>query len=179
VTFSIIGIVGGLAVIMGVLTFLRRHRRMREAIEDEEFFEKYPNGEGDFGDVPHTPPGFGTTSITEISTSAASPDAYPDRAIHYGQSNPSTVLNPVDYGIAYPPSASAGGGSKAYEVRQSQSLPSSSHPFANPTNASFTTAVPPVSSPRHTPGRAQEMVTTDSYYGPNTAGVGAGAGYAQ
>jgi hypothetical protein len=165
---------------MGVLTFLRRHRRAREAIEDEEFFEKYQSGDGDFGDVPHTPPGFGTASVTEISTSAAPPDAYPDRAIHYGQSNPSTVLNPVDYGIAYPPSASAGGSGNAHEnVRSSQSLPSASHPFANPANASFTTAAPPKSFPRSALGRAQEMVTTDSYYGPNTAGVGAGAGYAQ
>ena len=164
---------------MGVLTFLRRHRRAREAIEDEDFFEKYPSGDGDFGDVPHTPPGFGTTSITELSTNAASPDAYPDRSIHYGQSNPSTVLNPVDYGISYPPSAPAGEGGKAYEVRQSRQSQSlrTSHPFANPNNV--TTAAPPVSFPRHTPGRAQEMVTTDSYYGPNTAGVGAGAGYAQ
>lgn len=165
---------------MAVLTFLRRHRRSREAIEDEEFFEKYPSGDGDFGDVPHTPPGFGTASIPESSTSAAPLDAYPDRAVHYGQPDPSTVLNPVDYGIAYPPSAAASGSGNAYEhVEPSHSLPPASHPFADPANASFTTTAPPVTFPRPFAGRAQEMVTTDSYYGPNGAGVGAGVGYAQ
>lgn len=180
-TFTIIGIVGGLAAIMAVLTVMKRHRRARAAIEDEEFFEKYPSG--DFGSEPHSPPGFGTGSIPDITMTAATPDAYPDREIHYGQSNSNAVFTPVDYGIAYPPpgapddnSTPASGSGNAYE----DAAPSHSHPFADPANASYTTAAPPVTFPRPTYGRAQEMVSTDSYYGPNSAGVGAvGVGYAQ
>ena len=191
-TFSIIGILGGLAVIMTVLTIMKRRRRRRGrgryAIEDEEFFEKYPSGDPN-EPVPHLPPGFGSgsaaASITDFNMSAAPVDAYPDRTIHYGQSNPDAVLNPVDYGIAYPPGAAnstpANGNRSAYEESGSEySVPSASHPFAAPANTSGPTAAPQVSSPRPFAGRAQEMVTTDSYYGPNTAGVGAGGvGYAQ
>jgi hypothetical protein len=184
-TFGIIGIVGGLAAIMAVLAILKRHRRTREAIENEEFFEKYQGG--DFGGEP-TPPGFGTTSLSasemDVNTTAASPDAYPDRAIHYGQSNSGTVLNPVDYGIAYPPSAADDNSTSATRsgnmFEDVELSHSSSHPFADPANVSFATAAPQVTYSRPTPGRAQEMVAIDSYYGLNSAGVGAGGmGYAQ
>jgi len=192
-TFSIVGILGGLAVIMTVLAIMKRRRRSRGryAIEDEEFFEKYPSA--DLNEpVPHIPPGFGTGSaeatITDFNMSAAPADAYPDRAIHYGQSNAGAVLNPVDYGIAYPPGAAnnnnstpaIGNGNTHEESGSEYSVPSASHPFADPANTSGLTAAPPVKYPRSIPGRAQEMVTTDSYYGPNSAGVGAGSvGYAQ
>ena len=190
-TFSIVGILGGLAVIMTVLTMMKRRRRGRRgryAIEDEEFFEKYPSG--DLNEpVPHLPPGFGTGSATpsimDVNMSAAPTDAYPDRAFHYGQSSTGAVLDPVDYGIAYPPGAADNNNSTppiqndntSEESGSEYSLHSTSHPFADPVNTSGPTAAPPV---RPFAGRAQEMVTTDSYYGPNSAGVGAGGvGYAQ
>jgi hypothetical protein len=168
---------------------MKRHRRVRQAKEDEEFFEKYPSI--DFTEpVPHTSQGFGTLSAAsdmDFSMNAAPPDAYPDRAVHYGQTNPGAVLNPGDYGISYPPSTANknstpanGNGSTHEDTESAYSTPSASHPFTDPANTSATTAAPPVTYPRYVPGRAQEMVTTDSYYGPNSAGVGAGAvGYAQ
>jgi hypothetical protein len=178
---------------MAVLTVMKRRRRARFAIEDEEFFEKYPSV--DLNEpVPHIPPGFGTgstaESITDFNMSAAPApaDAYPDRAIHYGQSNAGVVLNPVDYGIAYPPGAANNNNStpairngNTYEDTESEySVPSASHPFADPANTSGPTAAPPVTYPRTIPGRVQEMVTTNSYYGPNSAGLGAGGvGYAE
>lgn len=185
VTFSIVGIVGGLAVIMALLTLKRRRRRARYAIEDEEFFEKYPSV--DLNEpVPPTPPGFGTgsaePSVMDVNTSAALADTYPDRAVHYGQSDAGAVLNPVDYGIAYPPSAAnnshlaSGNGNTREDTESQYSVPSGSHPFADPTNTSGPTAAPPVTYSRPIQGRAQEMVTIDSYYGTNSAGVGAGAG---
>ena len=194
VTFSIVGILGGLAVIMGVLTLLRRRRRARRgryAIEDEEFFEKYPNP--DFNEpVPHLPPGFGSgsaaASITDVNMNAAPADAYPDRAIHYGQSNDDAVLNPVNYGIAYPPGAAHDNnstpalrnGNTIEESGSEYSVPSAAHQFADHTTTSGPSAAPPVPASRPFAGRVQEMVTTDSYYGPNSAGVGAGGmGYAQ
>jgi hypothetical protein len=172
----------------------RRGRRGRYAIEDEEFFEKYPSP--DFNEpVPHIPPGFGSgsaeASIMDVNMSAAPADAYPDRAFHYGQSaqsNGGAVLNPVDYGIAYPPGAAHDNnstpairyGNTHEESGSEYSVPSGSHPFADPANSSAPSAAPPVTTPRPFAGRAQEMVTTDSYYGPNSAGVGAsGMGYAQ
>lgn len=176
----------------------RRGRRGRYAIEDEEFFEKYPNP--DFSEpVPHLPPGFGSgsaeASMIDVNmnaasnkASAASADAYPDRAIHYGQSSDGGVLNPIDYGIAYPPGAAHDNnstlairnGNPLEESGSEYSVPSGSHPFADPTNVSGPSAGPSVTIPRPFAARAQEMVTTDSYYGPNSAGVGAGGmGYAQ
>lgn len=193
-TFSIIGILAGLAIVMGTLTLLKRYRRRRTAADDE-FFEKYSNaGYGSTGGDGSLlePAGFGLdplgVSATDIRTTAATSDAYPDRAIHYGEPPSGTVLHPVDYGIAYPPDAapdnsSPAGGSGgrqeyAYHAGRMQPVPASSaHPFADPANATHTARAPPV---RPNPGRAMEMVTTDSYYGPNTAGVGAGSiGYAQ
>jgi hypothetical protein len=122
----------------------------------------------------------------DISTSAAPLDAYPDRAVHYGQSNSGTVLNPVDYGIAYPPRAAddnstpATGSGNVNVFEDVELSLSASHPFADPANTSFANAAPPVTYSRPTPGRAQEMVAIDSYYGLNSAGVGAGGmGYAQ
>ncbi|KAI0277335.1 hypothetical protein BGY98DRAFT_980288 [Russula aff. rugulosa BPL654] len=155
VTFSIVGILGGLAVIMGVLTLLRRRRRARRgryAIEDEEFFEKYPNP--DFNEpVPHLPPGFGSgsaaASITDVNMNAAPADAYPDRA--FTTVSPTMTLS---------------------STRSTMAL--LTHPYSTNTSG------PPVTAPRPFAGRVQEMVTTDSYYGPNSAGVGAGSmGYAQ
>jgi len=167
---------------------MKRRRRARYAIDEEEFFEKYPSAD------PHVPPGFGTgsgeisPSATHFNMSAAPADAYPDRTVHYGQSNAGAVLNPVDYGIAYPPGAANNSNSgpayrngNTHEDTESEySVPSASHPFADPANTSGPTAAPPVTYPRPIAGRAQEMVTTDSYYGPNSAGVGAGGvGYAE
>ena len=182
---------------MAVLTVMKRRRRVRVAIEDEEFFEKYPSVDHT-EPVPHIPPGFGTgsaePSVTDFNMSAAPAGAYPDRAVHYGQSNAGAVLNPVDYGIAYPPGAANNNHStpairngntyedteSEYSVPSASHAPPASHPFADPANTSGPTAAPPVTYPRSIPGRVQEMVTTDSYYGPNSAGLGAGGvGYAE
>jgi hypothetical protein len=176
---------------MAVLTMTKRRRRARRAIQDEEFFEKYPSIDHN-EPVPQIPPGFGsgsdTPSVTDFNMSVAPADAYPDRAVHYGQPNAGAILNPVDYGIAYPPGAANNNSSttairngNTYEDSGSEySVPSASHPFADPANTSGPTAAPPVTYPRSIPGRVQEMVTTDSYYGPNSAGLGAGGvGYAE
>ena len=175
---------------MAVLTIRRRRRRARY-MDDEDLFEKYPAI--DLNEpVPHVPPGFGTgsdaASVMDFDTSAAPVNPFPDRAVHYGQSDTGAVLNPVDYGIAYPPGAAnnsnrgpASGNGNTYEDTESQySVPSGSHPFADPANTSGPNAAPAVAYNRPIAGRAQEMVTTDSYYGPNSAGLGAsGMGYAQ
>ncbi len=190
-TFSIIGIVGGLAAIMAVLTIMKRRRRAaREAREDEEYFDKYQSM--DFGEpIPHSPRDFGTgsgeASVMDTGMNAAPADAYPDRAIHYGQSDAGAVLSPVDYGIAYPPGTANHNsnpanrsGNMPEDTEAAYSVPSASHPFADPANSSVTTAAPQVTYPRPIQGRAQGMVTIDSYYGPNSAGIGAsGIGYAQ
>jgi len=177
---------------MAVLAIWKRRRRAaaRAARHDEVFFEKYPTV--DYGEpIPHTPREFGTgsfaASIVDIDTSAAPTDAYPDRSIHYGHSDTGVVLNPGDYGIAYPPGAanqssnpSKGSGNIHEDTDSQYSTPSASHPFADPVNTSLTSAAPPVTHPRQFQGRAQEMVTTDSYYGPNGAGIGASkVGFAQ
>jgi hypothetical protein len=195
-TFSIIGIICGLAAIIGAVTMFKRYRRSRN--DDDEFYEKYPgapaagstNHSRFSRDLGHGPLG---ASATDLSIDAAPPEAYPDRAIHYGQPNqPTTVFRPVDYGIDYPPPNAAAAADAnprnstdiAYEQYDydpnRRSTSAGSHPFADPANAPRTAAAPPVTYPRTVQGRAQEMVTVDSYYGPNTAGVGAsGAGYAQ
>ena len=171
---------------------MKRRRRARSyAIGDEEFFEKYPSVDHN-EPVPQLPPGFGSgsaePSVTDFNMSAAPTGAYPDRAVHYGQSNADAVLNPVDYGIAYPPGVAKNNNStpatrnaNTHEDTASEySVPSASHPFVDPANTSGPAAAPPLTYPRQIPGRVQEMVTTDSYYGPNSAGVGAGGmGYAQ
>jgi len=154
---------------MAVLAMMKRRRRARYAIQEEEFFEKYPSD--DLNEpVPHIPPGFGTgsadPSVTDFNMSAAPTDAYPDRAVHYANNSNSTPATR--------------NGNTHEDSGSEYSVPSASHPFADPVNASGLTAAPPVTYPRPIPGRVQEMVTTDSYYGPNSAGLGArGVGYAQ
>lgn len=193
-TFSIIGIILGLAAIIGAVTMIKRYRRSRD--DDDEFYEKYSGAPGTHHsrsqfsrDLGHSTLG---ASATDLSIDAAPPEAYPDRAVHYGQSNPN-VFRPVDYGIDYPPQAANPNAAAAANQRNStdiayeqydydpnrRSTSAGSHPFADPANAPRTAAAPPVAYPRTVQGRAQEMVTVDSYYGPNSAGVGAAAGYAQ
>jgi len=157
-------------------------------MDDEDLFEKYPTV--DFNEpVPHLPTVSDAPSVMDINMSAAPADAYPDRAVHYGQSDTGAVLNPVDYGITYPPGpvnnnnlTPASGNGNTYDDAESQySMPSASHhPFADPANSSGLTAAPAETYTRPNPGRATEMVTIDSYYGSNSAGVGAGGvGFAQ
>ena len=205
-TFGIIGIIGGLAVVIGAITMIKRYRRSRD--DEDDFYEKYPGAPTSATNQSHFSRELGQgplgASATDLSIDAAPPEAYPDRAVHYGQPDPSTVFRPVDYGIDYPPNAAeantaanagpgpaaavsaadAGENEIAYEYYEydpnRRSTSAGSHPFADPANAPRTTPAPPVSYPRQVQGRAQEMVAVDSYYGPNTAGVGAsGVGYAQ
>lgn len=187
---------------MGAITMIKRYRRARN--DDDDFYEKYPGapGSANHSRFSREPAELGQgplgASATDLSIDAAPPEAYPDRAIHYGQPNPSTVFRPVDYGIDYPPNAAYADAdadadqaadpgrndiaydSYEYDPNRPRSGSAASHPFADPANASRTAPAPPVTYPRPIQGRAQEMVTVDSYYGPNTAGVGAaGLGYAQ
>jgi len=181
---------------MGVIMVIRRYRRAHDG--DDDFYEKYTGagGAADHSHFSREPAELGQgplgESATDLTTDAAPPDAYPDRAIHYGQPNPSTVFRPVDYGIDYPPNAvyadaaaAPGRGDIAYnhyDYDPTMPHPGSagSHPFAYSANAPRTAPAPPVTYPRLVHGRAQEVVATDSYYGPNTAGVGApGVGFAQ
>jgi hypothetical protein len=199
-TFSIVGIICGLAAVMGTITLVRRYRRARD--DDDDFYEKYSGAPSSANrsrfsrDPPTSILGQGPlgASATDLSFDAAPPEAYPDRAIHYGQPNPTTVFRPVDYGIDYPPNAGADATASAaaavdpentdiayenydYDPNRPHSGSAGSHPFADPANASRTAPAP---YPRTVQGRAQEMVTVDSYYGPNSAGVGvSGLGYAQ
>lgn len=186
---------------MGAITLIRRYRRARD--DDDDFYEKYSGAPGSanhsrFSREPHHsilgqgPLG---ASATDLSFDAAPPEAYPDRAIHYGQPNPTTVFRPVDYGIDYPPNAGADTTAAAadpentdiayenYEYdpnRPHSGSAGGSHPFADPANASRTAPAPSVTYQRPVQGRAQDMVEVDSYYGPNSAGVGvSGLGYAQ
>ncbi|KAI9447692.1 hypothetical protein H4582DRAFT_16943 [Lactarius indigo] len=194
VTFSIVGIICGLAAVMGIITVIRRYRRAH--YKDNDFYEKYPRvgGSADRSHFSREPAELGQgplgESATDLTTHAARPDAYPDRAIHYGQPDPSTVFRPVDYGIDYPPNAAyadppatatAPGAYENYDYDPNRPSSASGHPFADPANAPRSApGAPPVAYPRPFQGRTQEVVTTDSYYGPNSAGVGAaGVGYAQ
>jgi len=188
-TFSIVGIICGLAAVMGAITLIRRYRRSRD--DGDDFYEKYPGAPGSAtnqsrfssGRADHLGQGPLGASATDLSFDAAPPHAYPDRAIHYGQPDQSTVFRPVDYGIDYPPDADPDAAAAAadpentdiayetYDYDPSRPPPGTAggHPFADPANAARTVQ-----------GRAQEMVTVDSYYGPNSAGVGApGLSYAQ
>jgi len=171
---------------------MKRYRESRAAADDDEFFEKYLSpGSGGHGDnVPEEPAEVGQGplggSVTDLNMFPAPSGAYPDRAIHYGQSNPGSgsVLRPGNYGIEYPPEvanatstrvnqSSNMQGAYAYGETRSPSGSSASHPFADPVNVPRIGAAP-MTYPRLVFGRTQEMVATDSYYGPNSAGVGAG-----
>jgi hypothetical protein len=151
---------------IGVIALMRRYRKSR-AVDDDEFFEKYLGpGHGGFSDnMPDEPAEFGHDPLamgaTDVRTIPAQSDAYPDRTIHYGQSNPGAVFRPDNYGFGYPPDSA------------NQNNGSSGHPFADPFNVPHV-GTAPMTYPRPVFGRTQEMVATDSYYGPNSAGVGAG-----
>ncbi|KAH9002464.1 hypothetical protein EDB86DRAFT_2900179 [Lactarius hatsudake] len=166
VTFSIVGIICGLAAVMGIITVIRRYRRAH--YRDDDFYEKYPRpaelGQGPLGE-----------SATDLTTGPAPADAYPDRAIHYGQPDPSTVFRPPTPTRPPPPAY------ENYDYDPNRPSSAASHPFADPANAPRAApGAPPVTYPRSFQGRAQEVVTTDSYYGSNSAGVGAvGVGFAQ
>jgi len=189
-TFGIIGAICGLVAIIGAVTAIKRYRRTYD--DEDEFYEKYQDpgasGSADRSSRGHAELGQGP-DVTDLMD-AAPPDAYPDRAIHYGQPNPDSVFRPVDYGIDYPPNAayadpvdapdSAYADNYGDNPNSPRSGSAGSHPFADPANASRASFAPPVTYPRPIQGRAQEMVTIDSYYGPNTAGVGVvGVGLAQ
>jgi hypothetical protein len=187
VTFGIVSIICVFVATLGAIKVMKRYRRAN--YDDDDFYEKYPGGGAAADHSSREPAELGQGplggSATDL-TDAALPDAYPDRAIHYGQPNPSTVFRPVDYGIDYPPDAvyadpvDAPGRSdfaSAYDNHDfdpngPRSGSAAGHPFADPANASRAAFAPPVTYPRPIQGRAQGMVTTDSYYGPNTAGVG-------
>ncbi|KAH9042853.1 hypothetical protein EDB84DRAFT_898955 [Lactarius hengduanensis] len=189
ITFSIVGIICGLAAVMGIISVIRRYRRARYRHDD--FYEKYPRvgGSADRSHFSREPAELGQgplgDSATDLTTGPAPADAYPDRAIHYGQPDPSTVFRPVDYGIDYPPNAAYADPAPAayenYDYDPNRPSSAASHPFADPANAPRAApGAPPVMYPRSFQGRAQEVVTTDSYYGSNSAGVGAaGVGFAQ
>lgn len=178
---------------MGIISVIRRYRRAH--YRDDDFYEKYPRVGGSSADRSHSsrePAELGQgplgESATDLTTGPAPAGAYPDRAIHYGQPDPSTVFRPVDYGIDYPPNAAyadppptAPAAYENYDYDANRPSSAASHPFADPANAPrVAPGAPPVTYPRSFQGRAQEVVTTDSYYGPNTAGVGAaGVGFAQ
>ncbi|KAH9021140.1 hypothetical protein EDB85DRAFT_2001298 [Lactarius pseudohatsudake] len=189
ITFSIVGIICGLAAVMGIISVIRRYRRARYRHDD--FYEKYPRvgGSADRSNFSREPAELGQgplgDSATDLTTGPAPADAYPDRAIHYGQPDPSTVFRPVDYGIDYPPNAAYADPAPAayenYDYDPNRPSSAASHPFADPANAPRAApGAPPVTYPRSFQGRAQEVVTADSYYGSNSAGVGAaGVGFAQ
>ncbi|THH16449.1 hypothetical protein EW146_g4201 [Bondarzewia mesenterica] len=112
------------------------------------------------------------------------------------------VYNPTDYGIAYPPGTEFPPHAQAYDAhgqvaygedpqqyaaydpyavdtRERQPSPRSSgfgHPFADPSNAMHAQAAPPVQYPhgasRPAPGEYEPSL--DSFYGVNSAGIGAG-----
>jgi hypothetical protein len=174
---------------VALVTVWKRYRESR-AVDDDDFFEKYlgPGTGGRNDNLLDEPAEVGQgpfgASATDFSTFPAPPGAYPDRTIHYGQTNSGSVFRPANYGIEYPPdvahanstSANKSGGvrdERAYDEARSHSGASAGHPFADPVNAPRT-GVAPMTYPRPVFGRTQEMVATDSYYGPNSAGVGAG-----
>ncbi len=179
---------------MGVVTLIKRHRRYNDD-DDDEIYEKYTSAGSATDHFAREAAELGQGgSATELRTDPASHDAHPGRPVHYGQPDSSTVFRPVDYGIDYPPpdvgyanssAAAPGGRNMAYNnydhnPNSSQSGPVAGHPFAEAGNSPRTLAVPPASYPRPVPGRAVAMASTDSYYGPNSAGVGsAGMGVAQ
>jgi hypothetical protein len=159
---------------IAIITLTRRYRKSRAA-DDDEFLEKYLGpGNGGFSDniadepaeFGHDPLAVGATAVRPIPALA---DAYPDRTIHYGQSNPGSVFRPYNYGIGYPPDAAHDMSTSANENTGS----SAGHPFADPFNVPRIGTAPAIYQ-RPVVGRTQEMVATDSYYGPNSAGVGAG-----
>ncbi|KAI9508111.1 hypothetical protein F5148DRAFT_1198957 [Russula earlei] len=172
--FSIVGIIGGVFLLITGLNLRRRWRTARRRREEEEFFEKNPDARRYTVDLTSTFAGFRGSvrgsvlvpSTTELGMVPPSPNAYQGRDPHSYQPLPGTVSSPIQYGgMSYPPSGSS-------SSRPSLSGPSSPAP---PMPGS-----PYVSYPRPIPGRGQEMVVTDSYYGPNSAGVGAGdVGHAQ
>jgi hypothetical protein len=172
------------------VTIVKRRRKSRAA-DDDEYFEKYfgPGAVNRGNNVQDEPAEFGRLSpdmtAADLSTFPAPPNAYPDRTIHYGPSNPGSAYHSDEYGIEYPldmphaittPPADESGavqGDYGYDQDNSHFAPPVGHPFADPVDVPRVGPAP-VSYPRPFFGRTQEMVTTDSYYGPNSAGVGAG-----
>ncbi|KAH8982801.1 hypothetical protein EDB92DRAFT_1621835 [Lactarius akahatsu] len=83
VTFSIVGIICGLAAVMGIITVIRRYRRAH--YRDDDFYEKYPRvgGSADRSHFSREPAELGQgplgESATDLTTGPAPADAYPDR----------------------------------------------------------------------------------------------------
>ncbi|KAH9960418.1 hypothetical protein BC827DRAFT_391970 [Russula dissimulans] len=190
VTFTLVGLVSVLGIWIVVLKVQRRRRRARARQARREFYEKKsadvrrpsmiipesPASPG-FGDAAEGPFGASSTNVSMMAT--AMPHAYPDRAVHYGQPLPGSVLRPTDYGIAYPPVDNFTPAPAHGDASALHDAPSAGNPFADPASASHMPAAPPVSYRRPTASRAQEVLV-DSYYGVDTAGVGAAdVGYAQ
>lgn len=88
--------------IIGFIVFkvIKRRSRLRDE-EDDVYFEKYQDPD---------PPFHGSGGVNESSynissaTQPAATDAYPDRSMHYGNTQPGQVYtDPNQYGIQYPP----------------------------------------------------------------------------
>ncbi|KAH9927168.1 uncharacterized protein BXZ73DRAFT_102756 [Epithele typhae] len=187
-TFSVAGIVALGAVIFGVVLHKRRAARLQDE-EDMTYFEKYnPNG----APTPNSASGNasengGTRSPTAMSfnggpdpdnlnelpaTTAAATDAYPDRAMHYGNGyhydyahhQAPAAAATMDYArdrygshaVDYPPAAAAG-----YDITQypgyegyvnQEYIPrvqSPNHPFADPSNMTRVAGAPQVTVTQH------------------------------
>ena len=129
--FTIVGLVG-LAILIAVATIFMRRRARRQDVEDEIYFEKYqdpaPTGHDDHYNNSNDFGGMGQDA-TDVITHA-SPDSYPDRNVHYGNTpSPNNQMydygNPQEYGVEYPPgtayaAAAAQQGQYQYGVDQSQ-----------------------------------------------------------
>lgn len=79
-TFTVVAIIGLAIVTYIVYKVIKRRSRVRDE-EDDVFFEKYNRESEPPLNNSNTGP---SDSSYNVATTAAAPDAYPDRAMHYG-----------------------------------------------------------------------------------------------
>ncbi|KAI0089118.1 hypothetical protein BDY19DRAFT_944247 [Irpex rosettiformis] len=129
------------ASIIGFIAFklIKRRSRLRDE-EEDVYFEKYQDPDPPF----HGSGGANDTSYNISSaTQPAATDAYPDRSMHYGATQPAQDMyaDPTQYGIQYPPgtayAAAAHGAPYQYggdNGSYGAAPTSANHPFSHPEN---------------------------------------------
>jgi len=209
VTFGIVGIIALIGLTLIIRIIVKRRRNSSDAKEVDAWFEKYSSGHGSstwHGDGQYAPNNddsqygsgnrrspFGVSASDVAPTAEASPDAYPDRSIHFGGRPTSTA----SLGVVLPPSLNfagvggVGAGSPNSPKPSHSSLrnsltPSqggiSYAPVPNPGYAGATPRGPQMPYPPAAHGQEQVNFAAngDPYYSTNGAGVGASSmGYAQ
>lgn len=155
-----LALIGLVALVFGYNFMVRRRRRARYREELEAYYEKSAAppqggpGEGGLGDSGLEE---AEASMANVMT-PASPDAYPDRQIHFGATDSPVMYTPQIYGIEYPPGTKYHQAVAAADYQLSDGTQDYNGPGPSGASSQFTSGYPDAHA--HNGGSANFMPTS-------------------